>query len=123
MAQSVKRLPAVQEARVQSLHQEDPWRKEWQPTPVFLPGESHGERSLADYSPRGCKESDMTERLTPSVFFQHIYMESRKTVNVFTEKTWRHRGREQTSGHCGQERLGETEKVALTYVYILSCVK
>ena len=40
------------------------WRKKWQPTPVFLPGESHGQRSLAGYSPRGCKESDTTERLT-----------------------------------------------------------
>ena len=35
----------------------------WQPTPVFLPGESHGWRSLVDYSPWGCKESDMTEQL------------------------------------------------------------
>ena len=33
----------------------------WQPTPVVLPGESHGQRSLAGYSPRGCRESDMTE--------------------------------------------------------------
>ena len=40
-----------------------PWRRAWQPTPVFLPGESHGQRSLADYSPWGHKESDMTERL------------------------------------------------------------
>ena len=39
------------------------WRRKWQPTPVFLPGESHGWRSLVDYSPRGRKESDMTERL------------------------------------------------------------
>ena len=40
------------------------WRREWQPTPVFLPGESHGQRSLVGYSPWGCKESDMTEQLT-----------------------------------------------------------
>ena len=33
----------------------------WQPTPVFLPGEFHGQSSLADYSPQGRKESDMTE--------------------------------------------------------------
>ena len=33
----------------------------WQPTPVFVPGESHGQRSLVGYSPRGHKESDMTE--------------------------------------------------------------
>ena len=39
------------------------WRRKWQPTPVFLPGESHGWRSLVRYSPWGRKESDMTERL------------------------------------------------------------
>ena len=37
------------------------WRRKWQPTPVFLPGESHGQRSLAGYSPRGHKELDRTE--------------------------------------------------------------
>ena len=41
-----------------------PWRRKWQPTPVLLPGESHGQRSLSGYSPRGCKESDTTERLS-----------------------------------------------------------
>ena len=40
-----------------------PWRREWQPTPVFSPGESHGQRSLEGYSPQGHKESDTTERL------------------------------------------------------------
>ena len=40
-----------------------PWRRKWQPTPVFLPGKSHGQRSLADYSPWGRKELDTTERL------------------------------------------------------------
>ena len=38
-------------------------RKKWLPTPVFLPGESHGQRNLAGYSPWGCKEVDVTERL------------------------------------------------------------
>jgi len=38
-----------------------PWRRKWQPTPVFLPGKSHGWRSLAGYSPWGRKESDTTE--------------------------------------------------------------
>ena len=37
-----------------------PWRRKWQPTPVFLPGESHGQRSLAGYSPWGCQRVDMT---------------------------------------------------------------
>ena len=41
-----------------------PWRRKWQPTPVFLPGKSHGWSSLAGYSPWGCKELDMTEQLT-----------------------------------------------------------
>ena len=39
------------------------WGRKWQPTPVFLPGESHGQRSLAGYSPWGLTESDTTERL------------------------------------------------------------
>ena len=38
-----------------------PWRRKWQPTPVFLPGESHGQKSLVGYSPQGRKESGMTE--------------------------------------------------------------
>ena len=38
-----------------------PWRREWQSTPVFLPGESHGQRSLVSYSPQGHTESDTTE--------------------------------------------------------------
>ena len=38
-----------------------PWRRKWQPTAVSLPGESHGQRRLVGYSPRGHKEYDMTE--------------------------------------------------------------
>ena len=38
-----------------------PWRRKWQPAPVFLPGKPHGHRSLAGYSPKGRKESDMTK--------------------------------------------------------------
>ena len=37
------------------------WRRKWQPTPVFLPGKSYGQRRLVGYSPWGCKESDTTE--------------------------------------------------------------
>ena len=56
----VKNLPARQETWVQPLGQEDPLEKrKWQPTPVFVPGEFHGQRSLAGYSPWGHKESDM----------------------------------------------------------------
>ena len=53
VAQTVKYLPAMWETGVQSLGQEDSWRRKWQPTPVSLPGESHGWRSLVGYSPRG----------------------------------------------------------------------
>ena len=49
-----------------------PWRKEWRPTPVFLPGESHRERSLVGYSPRGHKESDVTKQL--SLHFTSLLM-------------------------------------------------
>ena len=38
-----------------------PWRRVWPPTPGFLPGESHGQRSLVGYGPRGHRELDMTE--------------------------------------------------------------
>ena len=53
VAQMVKNLPAMQEMWVRSLGQEDPQRRKWLTTPVFLPGESHGHRSLAGYSPWG----------------------------------------------------------------------
>ena len=50
-----------------------PWRRKWQPTPVFLPGKFHGQRSLAGYSPWGSKESDkwMTEDSTGVVKERH----------------------------------------------------
>ena len=57
VAQRLKRLPAMQETWVRSLGQEDPLEKEMATTPVFLPGESHGQRSLAGYSPRGHKDT------------------------------------------------------------------
>ena len=65
MAQAVKNLPAKQETQVRSLGWEDPLEKEMASTPVFLPGESYGQRSLVGYSPRGHKESDRTEGLSP----------------------------------------------------------
>ena len=50
------------------------WRRKWQLAPVFLPGESHGQRSLVGYRPWGHKESDRTERLsfTHSVILGHL---------------------------------------------------
>ena len=68
-----------------------PWSRTWQPTPVFLPGEFHGQRSLAGYSPWGHKESDMTEQLTLSLYtFSHPYMITGKrralTIHTFVGK-------------------------------------
>ena len=56
-----KNTPAVQETWVQSLGWEDPPERDWQPTPVFWPGEFHGQRRLVGYWPWGHKESDTTE--------------------------------------------------------------
>ena len=53
--------------RVGSLGWEDPLEEETQPTPVFMPGESRGQRSLAGYSALSRKESDTTENLTMSM--------------------------------------------------------
>ena len=61
MAQPEKNPPTMQETQVRSLGWEDLLEKEWLPTPVFLPGEFHGQRSLAGYTPWDLKELDMTE--------------------------------------------------------------
>ena len=61
VAQTVKRLPTVWEAPVQSLGRKNPLEKEMATHPVFLPGKSHGWRNLVGYSPWGHKESDTTE--------------------------------------------------------------
>ena len=53
-----------------------PWRRVWQPTPVFLPGESHGQRSLAGYSPWSHKESDMPEATELARYCISYYLSS-----------------------------------------------
>ena len=53
-----------------------PWRRAWLPTPIFLPRELHGQKSLVDYSPWGHKESDMTEQLTLALFPQIRFQEA-----------------------------------------------
>ena len=69
VAQAVKNLPAMQETRIWFLGWEDPLRRAWQPTPAFLPGKSHGQRSLEGYSPWGRKDLDKTEWLTHLLHF------------------------------------------------------
>ena len=76
VAQMVTNLPAMQETQVWSLQKEDLWRREWLLTPVFLPGEFHGQRTLAGYSPWGHKESNLTEQLKIYIyifFFSRLF--------------------------------------------------
>ena len=82
MAQRLKRLPPMRETWVQSLGKEDPL--EWQPTPVFLPGESHGRRSPVGYSPQGRKESETTERFH---FLSFFVLQERWETWGFEQKT------------------------------------
>ena len=63
VAQRLKRLPARRETWGHPWVGKIPWRRKWQPTPVFLPGESHGRKSLVGYCPQGRKELDTAERL------------------------------------------------------------
>ena len=63
------------------------WRRAWQPTPVFLPGESHGQRSLVGYSPWGHKESNMTEWLsTHTQPITNIFWQKKKKKYYFQKR-------------------------------------
>ena len=66
-----------------------PWRRKWQPIPVFLVGKSHGERSLAGYRPWGHKESDMTEWLNHHhhAFDYGVGQDSRKSPGLQGDPT------------------------------------
>ena len=70
MSQAIENLPAMQEIKpgFDAWVGKIPWRREWLPTPVFLPGKFLGQRSLVGYSPWGRKESDTIEQLTLSQF-------------------------------------------------------
>ena len=63
VAQRLKHLLQSQRAGFNPWVGKIPWRRKWQPTPVFLPGKYHGQTSLVGYSPWGREESDMTEQL------------------------------------------------------------
>ena len=71
MALVVKNLPANERAlkklRLDPWVGKIPWRRAWQPTLVSLPGDSHGQRSLAGYRPWGSKEPDMTQHLNTHI--------------------------------------------------------
>ena len=79
-----KDLPAMRRSRFDPWVGKIPEGREWLPTPVFLCEEFHGQRSLAGYSPWGCKESDTTERLTLTEKSSHIsqMQQPRTTINT-----------------------------------------
>ena len=61
-----------------------PWRRAWPPTPVFLPRESHGQKSLVGYSPWGCGESDKTEQLS-----LHVPRKDQILIDDTSALSWR----------------------------------
>ena len=74
-------MQEMQETEVWSLGQKILWKRKWQPTPVFLLGESHGQRSLVGYSPWGHKESDMTE-VTSHTYALYTHLDLFKTAQL-----------------------------------------
>ena len=94
VAQTVKNLPTMRETQVQSLGWKDPLEKGMVPTPVFLPGEFHGQRSLLSYGPWGLKRMwDTTEWLTHTLkemgipdhltcFPRNLYTSQEETVRI-----------------------------------------
>ena len=67
VARMVKYCPLCGRPMIIPWVRKIPWRREWQSNPVFLPGESHGQRSLLGYYPWDHKEPDMTKGLTLSL--------------------------------------------------------
>ena len=87
VAQTVKNLPAMRKTWVRSLVWEDPLEKEWLSTPVFLPGEFHGQRSLAGPSTSGRKESGhdwATFTFTSKIAKKGIIYTSKKLAKYFS---------------------------------------
>ena len=76
VAQTVKRLPTMRETRFDPWVGKILWRRKWQPTPVFLPGKSHGWKNLVGYSPRG------RSRLSDFTFF-HVGDETQENSYKF----------------------------------------
>ena len=74
--------------RFNSWVEKIPWRREWQPTPIFLPGEFQGQRSLVGYSPQGCKESDTTEWLNMHALTEKTLWTGRILPNVIEQVVW-----------------------------------
>ena len=89
--------------------QKIPWRRKWQPTLVFLPEESHGQRSLVGQNPWGCKELETTEWLTVTAF-------------PFAKGSSQPRDRTQVSRTAGGFRSSHNEDCCLFYIYTYTCM-
>ena len=76
----MKNLPAMQETWVQPWVGKILWRREWLTTPVFLPGEFHGQRCLVNYSPWGHKGLGTSEQLTLSLFICKLISYCRRST-------------------------------------------
>ena len=74
---------SMQEMQLQSLGWEDALGRKWKPSPVSLLRESHGQRSLADYSPWGHKESDMTEHLSTHTYIVMYLLNGIRLCNIY----------------------------------------
>ena len=83
-----------------------PWRGKWQPSPVFSPGKSHGQRRLAVSSPWGCKESDMTEHTHTDSCLSHLASDFYRWTFVHLKKK-----------HGSYSLLEKERKIILKYKY------
>ena len=73
VAQSVKHLRAMRRPGFNSWVRKLPWSRKWQPTAVFFPGESHGQRSLAGYNSWNCKSRTLLSAIFLSFFHHHSF--------------------------------------------------
>ena len=89
-----------------------PWRRKWYPTPLFLPGESHGQRHLAGYTPWDCKQSDTTEQLSLSLFIINNYLSCSAVSGDETRKCSCH-NREHIVTFCRLFSFKKKKKVEL----------
>ena len=95
-----------------------PWRKKWQPTPVLLPGKSHGWRSLVGYSPWGRKKSDTTERL-------HFHTLEKEMATHSSTLVWKIAWMEEPGGlqSMGSLRVGHDWATSLSLFHFLALEK
>ena len=115
---AVKNLPAVQETQVWSLGQEDPLEEEMATHSSTLPEKSQGQRSLAGYSPKGCKGSDTTEWLERissitsvlSLYFTQIWMNWMCVWSVYFFFILKQRLKNEELIRLAEERRKEAER-------------